>query len=75
MALSDTEKLYYEKYIIELRKAYFSGASRVKYQERDTTFRSKAEMKALIDELEELVSPAANKVSSGASFAEFGTGL
>lgn len=73
--LTASERIYYEGYLVELRKVYFSGASRVKYMERDTTFRSQAEMKAIIDELDELLNPPDITVRSGAGYAEFGTGL
>lgn len=74
MVISDSERVYYMGYLTELRKVYFSGASRVKYRDRDTTFRSLAEMKAIIDELDEAITPVA-KVAAGVGFAEFGTGL
>lgn len=35
----------------DLREAYYLGASRVRFRERDVTYRSRAEMKAIIDEL------------------------
>lgn len=74
MVISDVERPYYVGYLMELRKVYFSGASRVKYRDRDTTFRSLAEMKAIIDELDGALNPVVTQ-RSGAAYAEFGTGL
>lgn len=74
MVITEAERPYYLGYLIELRKVYFSGASRVKYRDRDTTFRSQAEMKAIIDELDGALNPVTT-AKSGASFGEFGTGL
>lgn len=42
----------------ELREAYFSGAQRIRFRERDVTFRSREEMKAIIDELTNEVAPS-----------------
>ncbi|CCF19154.1 protein of unknown function [Pseudorhizobium banfieldiae] len=36
----------------DLKEAYFSGASRVRFRERDVTYRSAVEMKKIIDQLE-----------------------
>lgn len=42
----------------ELREAYFSGAQRIRFRERDVTFRTREEMKAIIDELTDEVAPS-----------------
>lgn len=42
----------------ELKEAYFLGALRVRFRERDVTYRSRAEMKAIIDELTNEVAPS-----------------
>lgn len=36
----------------DLKEAYYLGAKRVRFRERDVTYRSREEMKAIIDELE-----------------------
>lgn len=74
MMISEEERPYYLGYLSDLKKAYFSGASRVKYRERDTTFRSKEEMKGIIDELEEALNPTTTALN-GVAVAEFSTGL
>lgn len=74
MVIAQEQVAYFQGYLLELKKAYFSGAERVKYRERDTTFRSLDDMKKLIDELEGALNPTqANR--SGVAFAEFSTGL
>lgn len=40
----------------DLKESYYLGASRVKFRERDVSFRSRLDMKAIIDELEAEVS-------------------
>lgn len=74
IVITENNRAYFEGYLLDLQKAYFSGASRVKYRDRDTTFRSKEEMKGIMDELEEALNPVTT-ARSGAAFAEFGTGL
>lgn len=39
-------------FLRDLKEAYYLGASRVKFRERDVTYRSRAEMKSIIAELE-----------------------
>jgi len=73
--LTTAEIEYYTGYLVELRKVRFSGASRVKYRERDTTFRSDAELAIAIKDLETMLAPSRSTVKSGVAFAEFGTGL
>lgn len=41
----------------ELKEAYYLGALRVRFNERDVIYRSRAEMKAIIDELEQELAP------------------
>lgn len=65
---------YFQGYLVELRRVRFSGASRVKYRDRDTTFRSDAELAKAIKDLEDILTPS-TAARSGAGFAEFGTGL
>lgn len=74
IVISEAERPYYLGYLADLKKAYFSGASRVKYRDRDTTFRSKEEMKGIIDELEGSLNPV-EVARSGSSLGEFNTGL
>ena len=72
--LSEAERIELGGYLVELRRVYFSGASRVKYKERDTTFRSSAELLAAIKQLEADLATNTT-VKTGVGFAEFGTGL
>jgi hypothetical protein len=65
---------FFAGYLVELRKVRFSGASRVKYRDRDTTFRSDAELAKAIKDIEDILNPS-TVARSGAGFAEFGTGL
>lgn len=74
IVISEGDVPYFQGYLVDLKKAYFSGASRVKYRDRDTTFRSALEMKDLIDELEEALNPTTT-ARSGAAFAEYSSGL
>lgn len=46
--LSPEEK---QEFLRDLSEAYYSGAQRVRFRERDVTYRSKAEMKEVLDEL------------------------
>lgn len=55
----------------DLKEAYYSGAHRVRFRERDVTYRSSAEMKQIIDQLErELTKPRPRP----AIFTTFGRG-
>lgn len=42
----------------ELKEAYYLGAMRVKFRERDVSYRNRADMKAIIDELEAELAPS-----------------
>lgn len=42
----------------ELREAYFSGALKVRFREREVTYRNRADMKAIIDDLTNEVAPS-----------------
>lgn len=37
----------------DLKEAYFSGVTRVRFRERDVIYRSREEMKAIIDDLQQ----------------------
>lgn len=39
----------------DLKEAYYSGATRIRFRERDVTYRSVAEMKTIIADLEKEV--------------------
>lgn len=56
----------------ELREARYSGVLRVKFRERDVTYRSDAELKQAISDLEAELNPKAKR---RVGFAAFGTGL
>lgn len=45
-------------YLRELKEAYFTGATRIRFRERDVTFRTQAEMRRIIDELTDEVAPS-----------------
>ena len=45
------------EFLKDLKEARWSGASRVKFRERDVTYRSDAELKAAIDDLESQINP------------------
>lgn len=45
-------------FLRDLKEAYYSGAHRVRFRERDVTYRSSTEMKAIIDELEHSLKPS-----------------
>lgn len=47
--LSREEK---QVFLRDLKEAFYSGAHRVRFRERDVTYRSMAEMKQIIDQLE-----------------------
>lgn len=40
------------QFLRDLKEAYYLGANRVKFRERDVSYRNRADMKAIIDELE-----------------------
>lgn len=40
-----------QEFIRDLSEAYYSGAQRVRFRDRDVTYRSRDEMKATLDEL------------------------
>lgn len=44
-------------FLRDLKEAYYLGATRVKFRERDVSYRNRADMKAIIDELEAEVNP------------------
>ena len=44
-------------FLRDLKEAYWLGATRVKFRERDVSYRNRADMKAIIDELEAEVNP------------------
>ena len=71
---TEAEIEYFRGYLVELRRVRFSGASRVKYRDRDTTFRSDAELAKAIKDLEDILNPNTS-ARSGVGFSEFGTGL
>jgi hypothetical protein len=41
-----------KQFLRDLKEAYYSGSSRIKFRERDVTFRSAAEMRKILDQLE-----------------------
>lgn len=45
------------EFLRDLKEAYYLGATRVKFRERDVSYRNRAEMKAIIDELEAELNP------------------
>lgn len=44
-------------FLRDLKSAYYFGATRVKFRERDVSYRSREDMKAIIDQLEAEVFP------------------
>jgi hypothetical protein len=44
-------------FLRDLREAYYSGATRVRFRDRDVTYRSIAEMKIIIGDLERATVP------------------
>lgn len=48
----------------DLKEAYYLGAMRVKFRERDVSYRNRADMKAIIDELEAELSPSRRRKNS-----------
>lgn len=42
-----------QAFLTALKSAYYTGATRVRFRERDVIYRSRAEMKAIIDDLEQ----------------------
>ncbi|QPC87135.1 hypothetical protein GA830_10560 [Mesorhizobium sp. NBSH29] len=53
----------------DLRIARYSGAKRIKFRERDVTYRTDEEMKIAIESLEAEISPAKRRRTSVASFS------
>lgn len=51
-------------FLRELKEAYYSGATRIRFRERDVTYRSIAEMKQIIGDLEKetVIRPMRNVV-------------
>lgn len=51
-------------FLRDLKEAYYLGASRVKFRERDVTYRSQAEMRRIIAELESsmVIKPRKNTI-------------
>lgn len=45
------------QFLMDLKEARWSGANRVKFRERDVTYRSDAELKAAIDDLTNELAP------------------
>lgn len=56
--LSQEEKLSLLK---DLREAYYSGATRVRFRDRDVSYRSLEEMKTIIADLENDYAPRAKR--------------
>ena len=50
MALTEERKAQLQQQIDELDEAIASGALRIRYRDRDVTFRSEEKMKALLNE-------------------------
>jgi hypothetical protein len=59
-------------FLRDLLEGYYSGASRIRFRERDVTFRSLQEMKKIIDELKAELNPAPRP--RPAVFTTFGRG-
>jgi hypothetical protein len=70
--MSDLTTEEKQELLRELREARYSGVLRVKFRERDVTYRSDAELKKAIQDLEGEVEP---KTRRRVGFAAFGTGL
>lgn len=47
--------------LAELQEAYFSGVSKVRFKEREVTYRSLTEMKQVIDDLTVAITPTARR--------------
>jgi hypothetical protein len=58
----------------DLKEAYYSGATRIRFRERDVIYRSLAEMAQAIDRLEGEISPSKRR-GNRTSFASFKSGL
>lgn len=56
----------------DLKEAYYLGATRVKFRERDVSYRNRADMKAIIDELEAELNP--NRRRKKSILTTFGRG-
>lgn len=48
-------------FLRDLKEAYYLGATRVKFRERDVSYRNREDMKAIIDELEAELNPRRKK--------------
>jgi hypothetical protein len=59
-------------FLRDLKEAYYSGTHRVRFRERDVTYRKLEEMKAIIDELEDALKPV--RRPRAAVFTTFGRG-
>lgn len=68
------ELLSMQKQLRELKEIRWSGANRVKFNERDVTYRSEAELKAAIKDLEDELEDA-QVVRPGYGLAVFSSGL
>lgn len=69
MALSDTEK---QELLTELERAKYSGTLRVRFRDRDVTYRSLEELDKVIDDLKDQISAPAKK--KNVIFTSFGRG-
>ena len=58
-------------FLRDLQEAYFSGTHRVRFRERDVTYRSMQDMKKIIDELKSELAPRRPRP---AVFTPFGRG-
>lgn len=63
------------QYLKEIKQAMYTGALRVKFNERDTTFRSLDEMRQIISALEEDIAKASGRKPVHVTVGTFGTGL
>lgn len=69
MAVSDLTTEERSQLLRDLKIARFSGAKRVKFRERDVTYRTDDEMKAAIEALEAEITPSKRRRTSVASFS------
>lgn len=58
-------------FLRDLKEAYYSGAHRIRFRERDVTYRSMQDMKKVIDEL---TAELTNRRPRPAVFTTFGRG-
>ncbi|EUB97296.1 hypothetical protein PMI07_000872 [Rhizobium sp. CF080] len=61
-----------QAFLKDLKEAFYSGTHRVRFRERDVTYRKLTEMKQIIDELEASLKP--NRRPRAAVFTTFGRG-